>query len=414
MRIWIINHYAVPPNNPGGTRHFNFAKELIARGHQVTLIAANFNYLTLQKITQKVSNGKEDILDGVPFVWIPVPSYRGNSLARVWNMLVFAWRILFNKYLPKSRPDIIVASSPHLFAALSGEILSRRFRVPFVLEIRDLWPETLVALGRFSNKHPLIRLFAWIENYLYKRAKRIITLLPGAGEYLQQKSVFEDRILWLPNAVNLKDLPAVQPCNENKVLTVMYAGAHGVANDLDTVLDAAHYLQKNGWEQRIQIHLIGEGPEKERLIQRVRDEEIRIVHFQAAVPKHEIYEVLQKADVFLMLLKDSPLFRWGISPNKLFDFLSMQRPVIFSVSTPFNPVSQAQAGITIKPSNPVLLAEAIIQLAEIPVKERQQMADRGCAYVEKHHDISKLTESLERLLYNTINETQQDSVKSLI
>ena len=178
----------------------------------------------------------------------------------------------------------------------------------------------------------------------------------------------------------------------------MYAGAHGVANDLDTVLDAAKMLEKNGLSDKITICLMGEGPEKSRLQQRVENEKINIISFKDPVPKKEVYTELNKADVFLMLLKDSPVFRWGISPNKLFDYLVMEKPVIFCVNTPFNPVEQYNAGISTKPGDPAALANAIEKLSLTPVDELKKMGQRGKQFVMENHYLPKLTDSLEKLL----------------
>jgi glycosyltransferase involved in cell wall biosynthesis len=180
----------------------------------------------------------------------------------------------------------------------------------------------------------------------------------------------------------------------------MYAGAHGIANDLDTVLKAAQILQNTFLAKKIRICLIGSGPEKSRLKEVAQSQHITIVEFMDAVCKNEIYSVLSEADVFLMLLKDSPLFRLGISPNKLFDYLVMGRPVIFGVDTPYNPIEQYQAGVTIKPSDPEALAKAIHHLSLLPKEELNEMGLRGKEFVLQHHHIQSLTDLLEKLAFD--------------
>ena len=210
MRIWMINHYAAPPTMAGGTRHYNFARQLMQRGHEVTLIAANYNHFSHTYIPTPTQAGEIDYTYEVPFIWIPTPTYRGNTLARFQNMLTFSWNTLRKKYLPRtSPPDIIIGSSPHLFAALGAELLSRRLKVPFILEIRDLWPESLVDLGRMSTRHPMIKLMRGIEKYLYKRADRIISLLPSADKYLIAHGVKPEHILWLPNSIDSDAIPPI-------------------------------------------------------------------------------------------------------------------------------------------------------------------------------------------------------------
>jgi len=178
----------------------------------------------------------------------------------------------------------------------------------------------------------------------------------------------------------------------------MFAGAHGAANGLDALLDAAKQIAHGPLGQTIQIELIGDGPEKKRLQQRAVEENITNVNFRQPVAKHEIYNVLKSADAFLMVLEDSPVFHWGVSPNKLFDYLSVGRPVIFNISTNTNLVQEAKAGITVKPGDPKALAEGIERLARLPLDERIAMGRRGREYVERHHDQRILGERLERIL----------------
>jgi len=410
MRIWLVNHYATPPTIAGGTRHYNFAKQLQERGHEVLIISANYNHFSHTFMQPKDKVGRLDMSFGVPFVWLPVPAYKGNTIGRFWNMLVFAWQIYKNKLLRTlPKPDVIIGSSPHLFAALSAEFLAKKFKKPFVLEIRDLWPESLVDLGRFTNRHPLIKLMKKIEIYLYRKSDRIISLLPNVNNYLSQYNINSNNICWLPNSVDFSMLPVDQVIDSaNDKFIAMYAGAHGVANDLDTIIYAAKILQDKGLGEKIEIQLIGQGPEKKRLIQLAALENIKIVKFLDAVPKKQIYSVLNKADAFLMLLKKSPVFRWGISPNKLFDYLSIGRPIIFGVETTFDPVKEAKAGVSINSSDPEDLASAIYQLSLLPKAELSAMGKRGKEYVLKHHDIIKLTDSLEKLLYEVTCMTPQE------
>lgn len=400
MRIWIINHYALPPTTAGGTRHYNFARQLIARGHEVTIIAANLSHFT-HTYNQEANYQPGDIDQRyvVPFIWIPTPVYKSNTIARFWNMLVFSWRLQCNKYLKRqSLPDVIIGSSPQIFAAFSAEILARRLKKPFVLEVRDLWPESLVDLGRFTARHPLIKMMKYMEQYLYRRAKKVISLLPSADKYLVASGVDPAHILWLPNAIDTDILPPATTLTQSHCFTVMYAGAHGVANDLDTLIAAAKLLQMRNLHTNIRICLVGAGPAKEKLQQRVRDEKITCVEFVPAVAKEKIYTVLNHADAFLMLLKSSPVFRWGISPNKLFDYLLMSRPVIFAVDTPFNPIEKYNAGISIMPSDPEALANAIHQLSLLSKAELAAMGQRGKEYVLQQHSVQGLTDALENLI----------------
>jgi glycosyltransferase involved in cell wall biosynthesis len=398
MRIWIINHYAAPAAMAGGTRHYNFAKQLIQRGHDVVLIASNYNHFSHSYIQPHCQLGEVDATYDVPFIWIPSPSYRGNTFSRFWNMLVFSRRLLQKKYLPVvSPPDVIIGSSPHLFAALGAQLLAKRLNKPFLLEIRDLWPDSLVDLGRISTHHPMIMLMKSIEKYLYRKSDRIISLLPSVNDYLVNYGVNPKHIHWLPNAVDIDVISQQMPVVKQDKFTFMYAGAHGLANDLDTLIKAAKILEQQSLSHHIRICLIGEGPEKTRLKALASEQGVTNVEFMDAVSKHEIYSILNQADAFLMLLKDSPLFRWGISPNKLFDYLAMARPIIFGVETSYNPVEKYNAGISVKPSNPASLANAMHQLTLLSKQELTEMGLRGKAFVLEHHHLVTLTDRLENI-----------------
>lgn len=399
MRIWIINHYALHPSQAGGTRHFTLAKHLVERGHRVTLVASSVDYTSRTDTRlQSRESWHGEVHDGVSFVWLRTPPYSGNGLGRVANMLAFAAQVRFAlaKYTPE-RPDIVLGSSPHPFAALAAERVARRLRVPFVLEVRDLWPQSLLDLGNFSEHHPFIMGLDWIERYLYRAADRIICLLPGAEGHIRSRGASAGKITWIPNGIDLSLVPPYSPPQANGNLRLMYAGAHGIANGLYTILDAAALLRTDGLADRVMFEFVGDGPEKPRLKKRTTEMGLLNVKFTDPLPKDRIHEKMQQADAFLMLLKDSPVFRWGISPNKLFDYMVSARPVIFGVNTPVNPVQATRAGITILADDPYALVEAIKRLLSTSIEERMEMGLRGREYVEQHHDMSRLAGTLEEV-----------------
>lgn len=402
MNIWILNHYAVPPTETGGTRHHALARELIARGHEVTVFASNFNHTTR---AARHSTGRagwaREVAAGVPFVWVRSPGYQGNGAARLWNMGAFAarvWRVAAR--CGAGVPDVVLGSSPQPFAALAAQRLARRLGVPFVLEVRDLWPETLLHSSKISPRHPLIRGLGWLESFLYRSADEIITLLPGAAGHIVARGGEASRITWVPNGADVRQLPVSPPPPERpgQPLTLMYAGTHGFLNALHVVLEAAALLERDGWGDRVRIRLVGDGPEKPKLVERAREMGLRMVAFDDAVPRAQVPARLAEADAFLMLLADAGVFRWGVSPNKLFDYLAAGRPVIFGVDSPFNPVDAAGAGLSIPPADPGALAGAIRALAGLSAGERAEMGRRARAYAEEHHDLGSLAVRLEQVL----------------
>ena len=387
MKIWIVNHYAVPPTVPGGTRHYTLAHELIRRGHEVTIIASNFNHGTHQNTSNLDQNYRYEVIQEVPFLWIHTPPYTGNTVGRVRNMMTFAMRALSPKATRQlEKPDVIIGSSQHMLAVLSAELLARRYKIPFVFEVRDLMPQTLIDVMGMSPRHPLIWMLEKLEKYLYRRAARIISLLPGAVEHIAGKGIEAGKVIWIPNGIELNSAPAPQRPTKNDVFTVLYAGAHGKANALDSIIDTAAVLQREASQTKVEFRFIGDGPEKIRLCHRVQLEALENVVFEDAIPKEQINNRLQNADAFIVTLKNLSLYRWGVSLNKLFDYLAAARPVVFGAESSNNPVAEAEAGIVVFPEDAKAMAKAILQLVALSPADRWEMGLRGRRYVEEHHD----------------------------
>ncbi|MGH8581945.1 MAG: sugar transferase [Gammaproteobacteria bacterium] len=414
MNIWIVNHYAVAPNESGGTRHYTLARELTQRGHHVTIIAGSFNHFSRLARADKLRHvGQPRDEDGVTFLWIRTSAYRGNGPARVFGFLQFAWRVWgLRRAPPLPPPDLVLGSSPHPLAALAAERLAARFGAPFVLEVRDLWPQTLMDVGRLAPHHPMVWLFARLERYLYRRADHVVTLLPGSAEYLCERGLRGADITWIPNGIDRARLrePA-SPGEPQGAFTLMYVGSHGIANGLENLIAAAAILFAQGYADRLRIRLIGEGPEKSRLAERVRTLGLSNVSFEPPVAKQAVFALLQEADALVLCLRDSPVYRWGVSLNKLYDYLYSARPIVFAARTPLDPVAQAGAGVTVEPDEPAALAAAITRIIETPLGERRAMGRRGLEYVCAHHDLRTLARRLGMVLERVEQQrrTSQDT-----
>jgi glycosyltransferase involved in cell wall biosynthesis len=409
MRIWIFNHYAVTPDLPGGTRHFDFAQELAKRNYDVTIFASSFHYSLLRE-TKKYKDEDfimEDFGD-VSFVWFKTYPYSKHNWGRVMNMLSYslkAYRI--GKKIDLGKPDIIIGSSVHLFAVYAAYILSKHFRVPFVMEVRDLWPQTLIDMG-VPKWNPFVFISSVLERFLYRKAEKIITLLPRADEYIKALGVPAEKIVWIPNGVNVerfrvntKNLPGGGN-NVQAEFTITYTGAIGKANGLNVAVRAAEIVGKDF--PGIKFFFIGEGPEKPRLLQMIRERRIKNVEFKPLVPKDRIGEILTKSSVLFFSLQDLPVFKYGISSNKLFDYLAAGKPIIFSCSSVNNPVGDAGAGIVVPPDNPEVLAEAVIMLYKMPEEKRAEMGAKGKRYIEKYHAIPVLVERFEKVIREVVEK----------
>lgn len=404
--VWILNHYAQEPGGAGGTRHYSLAKHLLSNGWKASVIASSVELNTgHQRLSGKEKQKKIDF-DGVTFLWVRTPEYVGNGGGRMKNMLVYALHVLLPSVTKDlERPDVIVGSSVHPFAAWSAAILARRFRVPFIFEVRDLWPQTLVDMGRLRADGVVTKALRKLENWLYHRADRIVVLLPQAADYIVPLGVAVDKIVWIPNGVELDGYPEPPRPPVRDSFTLMYFGAHGQANGLDVLLKAMAKLKQQPEMSHVRLRLIGDGPLKPQLQELARDLDLNNVDFGAPVPKQQIPALAAEADAFVISVLDLPqLYRYGISMNKLFDYFAAARPIIIASSAVNDPVEEAEAGVSVRPGDSVALSKAIESLVLLPVEQRAAMGRAGRAYVEKNHDFRMLAAKLAATLNDVVAE----------
>ena len=409
--LWIVKQYAASPDQAGGTRQFDFAKELIKRGWRVVIWASSFSYLEHKEVV--LSPGERwriEEIEGVLFVWLRSFPYECNDWRRVVNIVHFAGTLYRQGRRLPSRarpmiplPDAILAFSVPLFAPLAAYGLAKAHRARFYLEVGDLWPQTLVDMGVLPERHPVTALLRSLERFLYRRSRRIVVSLPHAERYLRDLSIEPERIVYLPNGVDLERFATTAARGrpdgkeEGRPFTVMYVGAHGPANALDTLLEAAKILKEQGCRD-IHIALVGDGQEKPRLQELARRWALNNVEFRGAVSRREVPGLLEEADATVLLLRNLPLYRYGINLNKLFDYMAAGKPIVLAGNPANNPVGEAGCGLIVPPEDPKALAEAILRLYEMTEEEREAMGRRGRAYVEKHHAIPVLVEKLIRCL----------------
>lgn len=396
---WILNHYAGTASSPS-TRHYDIARELVRAGHAVTIFAAGFHYQKF--VEERLSPGeswKEEIHDGVRFIWVRTFPYRRNDWRRSLNMLSYAYRAVRIGMRLGERPSVVIGSSVHPLAALAGYVLSILKRSRFMFEVRDLWPQTLIDMGALRETSAAAWIMRKLETFLYRRAERVITLLPYSFEYIMRSGIPRERIVWIPNGADLSRYAGVRAYEGGRSapFTIMYLGAHGRANALDVILDAAEIVQAKG-PQWVRFVFVGDGPEKPALIEYARKKQLENVEFRASVPKDQLSGIMSEADAFVFNLEDLPLFRYGISSNKLFDYLASGRPVIFSGNTGNNPVRDANAGLSVPARSPERLAEAVMQLVTLAPEDRMRMGMNGIEYMRTTHDIRLLATALEQII----------------
>lgn len=418
--IWMLNHYATAWGSVGGTRHFDIARELVKKGHRVTICASSFEHSTrTEKKLYPRDTCLEEQIEGVTFLWFKTTPYHQNGPNRILNMVSYSVRVYRKLKDSKDIPDVIIGSLMHPLAALIGCLLARKLGCKFYFEERDLWPQTLIDLGKLSPWNPLVKLLGLLELYLYRRADKIIVLFRKAVEYVEQQGIHARKIVYLPNGVDVaKHHSHISMFSEEHealfaslkhTYIAIYAGAHGMANNLDTVLDSARITGMG--RQPIHYILIGDGPEKARLVRRKQLERLKNVTFLPPVAKEQIPAILQKAHVGLLPLVDSPVFQWGISPNKLYDYMAASLPVLVLCNAEDTDVERSGGGSVIKDDFAVNLALKLIEYAENPSRAKL-IGAAGRSYVEKYHAWPILTDQLIAVLREDMENPVNHHVKA--
>jgi glycosyltransferase involved in cell wall biosynthesis len=395
LKIWILNHVALKPTETGITRHYDLAKHMIKKNHQVTIIASSFLAYLFKWRNPNRKNYREDV-NGVIYEWVWTLPYKGNGPRRLLNMISYFFTSIFRGLKLKENPDVIVGSSVHLFACLAGYVLSKIKKATYIVEIRDLWPRTLIDFGAISPRHPVAIMFGIIEKFVYKKAERIIVTLPGAHKYITSLGIPKKKIYYIPNGI---DLDRIEELNNRSSLEdeikrlkqqypkiAMYVGAHGMANSLYTIVESAQYIDKD----EVAYVFIGEGPEKPKLIEKAKN--YPNIFFFDGIPKNEVLSTLNLADVLLVSMLDTPLYKYGISLNKLNDYLLVGKPILFAGNVYNNIVSEAKAGITVQPENPIEFAEGLRQLLYLTDMEKEEIKKNSWEYLTNNHDIKKLAD----------------------
>jgi glycosyltransferase involved in cell wall biosynthesis len=406
-RLWLINQFANTPDLPGHTRQYEVAAGLVGLGWRVGVFASDFN-LTQRRYRRLrfPSLSSSERPAGIRWTWLWVAPYRQNNWKRQLNMLSFCLHLVL-RLLPAAllgrlrgrAPDVILASSPQLPAAFTCLWIARLSGLPFVLEVRDLWPQVLIDQGGKAPDSLMVRLLGWMERQLYRNAHTVVVLAQGSERYVRERGA--RRTAWLPNGPDLElfepqPLPPDQP-----TFTVLYAGAHGDANALENVVAAARLLEERNSPVRFQF--IGDGPEKQALIQLAAD--LKTVVFNDPVPKAEIPAQMTQADAILLSLRDVPLFRYGVSPNKLYDAYAIGRPVITTVAGSINTeVDNYRLGVTAEPGDPQALADAILRLAQTSRAEREAMAERATQLAHSTYSRQCINAEYNRLLRYVIDQ----------
>ena len=393
MNILLINHYAGSTKHGMEYRPYYLAREWTRQGHQVTIVASSFSHLR-SKNPQVQSFWSEENVELVRYVWLKGLPYSGNGVRRILNMLGFlALLAFFSRHLSNEKPDLVIGSSTYPLDMLIASRIARKAGARLVFEVHDLWPLSPIELGGMSPKHPYIRLMQYAEDFAYRTSDAVVSLLPLAEPYMASRGLPPDRFVCIPNGIDLQEwdgegmpLPSehiavIDELKRSGKFLVGYAGSHGVSNALDVLLDAAQRLQA----QPIAFVLVGQGPLKPELRSRAAQMGLQNIHFLEAIPKGMIPSFLRRMDALYLGWRRCSLYRFGISPNKLLDYMAAGKPVVHSVEAGNDLVREAGSGFSTPAESPTAIAEEILKLRSMSQEERDRMGRRGRSFVEAHH-----------------------------
>jgi glycosyltransferase involved in cell wall biosynthesis len=399
MVILLVNHYA----GVGEMEHrpLYLAREWTRRGHRVVIVAASFSHLRERnpKVAKRVL--REEI-EGIDYLWVRTPSYSGNGIRRAINIVAFVVQLvrLQSELAAAYRPDFVIASSTYPLDIYPAWLIARRARGKLVFEVHDLWPLTLIELGGLPSWHPFIVLMRWAEGFAYRRADRVVSILPNAESYMRQRGMAPGKFAHIPNGIDLAEwcdvglaVPeehqaAIRQLKAQGRFLVGYAGAHGMANALGTVLQAAERLR----DRPVAFVLVGRGPEKWALQAVAGSRRLQNVVFLPPVPKAAVPALLNEMDALYLGLRKEKLFRFGVCPNKLIDYMMAAKPVIQAIDASNNLVSEAGCGYSVPAEDSEALAEAVLRVMASPVVQREEMGRRGRAFVQMRHSYRVLAE----------------------
>jgi glycosyltransferase involved in cell wall biosynthesis len=407
MKLWIFCQYASVPSIGQYTGHFDLARGLVAKGHDVTIFASSFSHYSFREtVLEPGETRREVVYDGVRFVWLRTPAYAANDWRRIRGMVVYAVRAAWAALRRRQKPDVCIGVCVHPLAGLTAWVVAMLKRACFVYEIRDLWPRVLIETGHLRAGSPAARLLYVLERFLVGRAERIIGTWRHFDRYVAEIGGDPRKVEWIPQFADLDRRPQViPPPPADGPFTVMYTGGHVKNNGIDVMLRAAKLLEDRGVGD-LRFVFIGGGQEKPNLMRMAAELGLRSVEFLDPVPKDKLYHAMVSAHAFVISLRAYPVHRYGISLNKLCDYLVMERPIIYASMSGYNPVSDAKAGIAIEPESPEAMTEAILALKSTPREELIAMGKRGYQHLAEFHERSRLTERLERLLFATCAESR--------
>lgn len=408
MRIWLINHFAVPIKYYPLARTTNFAKYLIHKGHEVTIFCASSVHNSDLNLIKNGSLYKEETVDGIPYVYVRCRSYQ-SKVQRVLNMLDFAWNLkkVCEHY---EKPDVMMVSSQTPFACMWALRMAKRMKVKSIIEVTDLWPENFVSRGMIGNANPILIAMRLFEKKMYEYADDVVFSMEGGYDYIKERGweeiVPKSKVHYINNGVELEIFDQNknsfqiedEDLEDERTFKIVYTGAIRYANNLGMLIDVAKIIKN----QRVKFLIWGKGDELLTLKKRLDDECIYNFTFKGYVDKKYIPYIAGKADLNIVHFLDVPLIRFGISPNKLFDYMAAGKPILSTFSSQYNPATQEGAGLEVCHQTVDNIAKMIEKFVFMDKKTYDKLCRNARKGAEKY-EYKNLTRMLLRIMTGESN-----------
>lgn len=414
MNIWIVNHYAIPPSMGGLVRHYYFSKYLQKKGHHVKIFTSSKIHNTDINMIQDKSLYQEELMDGVEYTFVRSRDYKGNGLDRITNMIDLPFKMwsAMKEFYQKEKPDVIYTSSPDLFVAFFALLFGRKHKVPVVVEIRDLWPESIVEYNGMSKKNPVIQVLYQLEKWIYKKADQLVFTMEGGREYICDKGwnkvVDLNKVHHVNNGVDLReyeeDTKTYQmeddDLHDESKFKVVYVGSIRRANNVQDLVDVAIELKKRN-EKDVSILIYGDGTDRKELENRCLKYNLNNVFFKGKVEKKYIPYILSKSNLNILNYKQADTWKYGGSQNKQFEYLASGRPVCSNVKMGYSIIEKNECGQEQNIKTVTEYVELILKYKNMESSQYDYQCANAKSAAEKY-DYAILTEKIESILKKCI------------
>ncbi len=401
MNILYIEHYAGSPEMGMEFRPYYLSREWVKMGHNVTIIAGDYSHLR-KKNPSVIRDFTRENIDGIEYVWLKTGEYSGNGVKRALTMERFVRKLCMNasKIAKRWKPDVVISSSTYPLDTYPARKIAKIANAKYIHEVHDMWPATLYEVGGMSRKHPFVAAMQVAENSAYKHCSKCVSLLPYAGEYMAEHGLSPEKFINIQNGIveaeweNAENIPEEHRTffeDHKEKFIVGYFGGHALSNALDRSLDLAKRFKDK--HEDIIFVFVGDGVEKERLIRRKEDEDISNTFFLPPVPKKSVPDLLKHFDCSYMTGATSPLYRFGLCLNKMYDSMMGGIPVVCAFNAPDTLVREYDCGFQCDPDDEEAVAEAILSIKNMSEEERKKMGENGHKAILDKYTYKKLAEA---------------------